>query len=126
MSWPPSAAAAMAASRYKASVSKSRPSISKMTARAWRGSFMVGRLFPLVDGCRSRRRLRHGVLAGEQMDQRALDRGLPGRRVDLGAEQIGDIEHVAGAFAEGRDMRRGDIEVEFRDRRGQFVQQARP
>ena len=53
------------------------------------------------------------VLAGEQMDQRALDRGLPRRRVDLRTEQVGDIEHVAGALAEGCDMGRGDVEIEF-------------
>lgn len=58
------------------------------------------------------------------MQQRALDRGLPGRRGDLGAEQVGDIEHVAGALAEGRDMRRGDVEVELRGRGGQLVEQA--
>ena len=51
-----------------------------------------------------RRRLRDVVFAGEQMNQCALDRGLPGRRGDLGAEQIGHVEHVAGAFAEGRDV----------------------
>ena len=60
------------------------------------------------------------------MDQRALDRGLPRRRVDLRAEQVGDIEHVAGALAEGRDMGRGDVEVELRDRGGQLIQQAGP
>src|SRR6266404_1483929 len=74
---------------------------------------------------RLRRRLGGGVLAGEQMQQRALDRGLPCRRVDLGAEQIGDVEHVAGALAEGRDMGGGDIEVQLRYRRRQLVQQAR-
>src|SRR5206468_2546339 len=42
---------------------------------------------PANDGV-SRRRLRDVVFAREQMNQRALDRGLPGRRVDLGAEQI--------------------------------------
>ncbi len=68
---------------------------------------------------------RRGRVVGQQMDQRALDRGLSRRRVDLRAEQIGDVEHVAGALAEGRDMGRGDIEVELRDRGGQFVQQAR-
>ena len=41
------------------------------------------------------------------MDQRALDRGLPGRRVDLGPQKVGDVEHVAGALAKGRDMRGG-------------------
>src|SRR4051794_12962327 len=71
-----------------------------------------------------RRRLRDVIFAGEQMNQRALDRGLPGRRVDLGAEQVGDIEHVAGAFAEGRDMGGGNVEVELRDRGRQLIQQA--
>src|SRR5713226_9913434 len=104
------------------SVLNIRPSISKMTARAWRGNFIVGSLYRLVDGCRSRRGLRHVFVIGEQMDQRALDRGLPRRRVDLGAEQVGDIKHVAGALAEGRDMGGGDVEVEFRDRGGQLIQ----
>ena len=74
----------------------------------------------------SRRRLRRRLVIGEQMDQRALDRGLPRRRVDLRAQQIGDVEHVAGALAEGRDMGGGDVEVELRDRRRQFVKQTRP
>src|SRR5438445_1822977 len=72
----------------------------------------------------SRRRLRDVVFTGEQMNQRALDRGLPGRRVDLGAEQVGDVEHVARAFAEGRDMGGGNVEVELRDRGGALIQQA--
>ena len=46
--------------------------------------------------------------------------------VILRAEQIGDVEHVDHALAEGRDMRRGDVEVELRQRRGQLVEQARP
>ena len=36
----------------------------------------------------------------EQMDQRALDRGLPRRSGDPGTEQVGDVEHVARALAE--------------------------
>ena len=36
----------------------------------------------------------------------AFDRGLPRRRIDLRAEQVGDVEHVTGALAEGRDGRR--------------------
>src|SRR5450755_4985023 len=100
--------------------------MSKMTARAWRGNFMVGSQSRLVDGYRSRRGLRQVFVIGEQMDQRALDRGLPRRRADLGAEQVGDVEHVAGALAEGRDMGGGDVEVKLRDRGGQLIQQARP
>src|ERR1700733_4466199 len=61
------------------------------------------------------------LFAGEQMQQRAADRGLSCRRRDLRAQQIRDVEHVAGAFAEGRDMGGGDVEVELRDRRRQFV-----
>src|SRR5690606_4128794 len=45
-------------------------------------------------------RLFRGVAAGEQVDQRALDRGLPRRRGDRGAEQVGDVEHVARSLAE--------------------------
>src|SRR5579862_8914013 len=50
------------------------------------------------------RGLFHRVVACKQMQQRALDRGLPRRRVDLRAQQIGDVEHVAGALAESRHM----------------------
>src|SRR5229473_8282217 len=100
--------------------------MSKMTARAWRGNFIVGSQSRLVDGCRSRRGLRRVFVIGEQMDQRALDRGLPRRRVDLGAEQVGDVEYVAGALAEGRDMGGGDVEVEFGNRGGELIQEARP
>src|SRR3979409_2233266 len=101
--------------------------MSKTTAWALRGSFMVGGTILLVDGYRSRRRLRRRrFLIGEQMEQRALDRGLPRRRVDLRAEQVGDVEHVAGALAEGRDMGRGDVEVELRNRRRQLIQKAWP
>src|SRR5580765_6946714 len=74
----------------------------------------AGADYEVLRNSRSRRRLRDVILAGEQMDQRALDRGLPGRRVDLRAEQIRHVEHVAGALAKGRDMGRGDIEVELR------------
>src|ERR1700681_2851387 len=70
---------------------------------------------------RSRRGLRQGLVVGEQVEQRALDRGLPRRRVDLRTEQVGDVKHVAGALAEGRDMGGGDVEVEFRNRGGQLI-----
>src|SRR5258706_11416524 len=40
----------------------------------------------------------------EHLDQRALDRGVAGRRGDLRAEQVGDVEHVDRALAEGRHM----------------------
>src|SRR3984957_14801604 len=118
MSWPASAAASITASRHSASVLKIRPSMSNTTARALRGSFMVG--------CRSRRGLRRGLVIGEQVDQRALDRGLPRRRGGLGAGQGGDIKHGAGALAEGRDMGGGDVEIELRNRCCQLIQQAGP
>src|SRR5205807_2215736 len=35
-----------------------------------------------------------------------------------------DVEHVARAFAEGRDMGGGNVEVELRDRGRQLIQQA--
>src|SRR5687767_15563356 len=54
----------------------------------------------------------------------ALPIYLAGRRGDLRAEQIGDIEHVDHALAECRNMRRGDVEAELRQRGGQFVQQS--
>jgi hypothetical protein len=51
---------------------------------------------------RSRRRLRDIILAREQMQQRALDRSLPRRRVDLGAKQIGDAP--LRAFRKGETL----------------------
>src|SRR3954454_24843660 len=96
--------------------------------RIWRG-FVRPWLFPPCSYCLLVaifylcRRLLRGVAVGEQVDQRALDRDLAGWRGDLGAEQVGDVEHVAGALAEGGDMRRGDVEVELRDRGGELVQQ---
>src|ERR1700722_12483344 len=59
------------------------------------------------------------------MKERTADSGLSRRRRNLRAQEIGDVEHVAGALAEGRDMGGSDIEVELRDRRRQFVQQTR-
>ena len=77
---------------------------------------------------RRRRDLGCGRLLGrrEQLQQRALDRHLARRRGDLRAEQVGHVEHVDHALAERRDMRRGDVEAELRQRRGQLVEQARP
>src|SRR5262245_41034195 len=63
---------------------------------------------------------------GEQVQQRALDRGLPCRRVDLRAEEIRDIKHVSRALAEGRDMGGGDVEIELRERGRQLIEQAWP
>src|SRR6476619_131258 len=84
----------------------------------------IASLHPSYETGVSRRRLRNVVLGRQQMNQRALDRGLPGRRVDLGAEQVRHVEYVAGAFAEGGDMGGGNVEVELRDRGGQLIQQA--
>src|ERR1700753_1989114 len=64
-------------------------------------------------GLRSGRRVSRCLVAGKQMYQRALDRRLPRRRADLRTQEIGDIEHVAGTFAEGRDMGRSDVEIEL-------------
>ena len=47
------------------------------------------------------------------MGQCALDRGLAGRGVDLCAQEVSDVEHVAGTLAEGRDMGGGDVEIEL-------------
>jgi len=41
---------------------------------------------------------------GEHGDQRVLDGHLAGRLGDLRTEQIGDVEYVDDALAEGRDM----------------------
>src|ERR1700691_596863 len=87
-----------------------------LSTKAWRWRIDYVVVPAFAGTTLSRRRLRRGLFVGEQMDQRALDRGLPRRRVDLRAEQIGDIKHVAGALAEGGDMGGGDVEVEFRDR----------
>jgi len=60
-----------------------------------------------------------GGLAGrtEELQQGTPDRRLAGAAVIFRAEQIGDVEHVDHALAEGRHMGRSDVEVEFRDRR---------
>jgi hypothetical protein len=58
-----------------------------------------------------------------QLNQRALDRGLTPGRDDLRAEKIRHI-HVDQALAKGRHTRGGDVEVELRERRGEFVEQA--
>src|ERR1700744_4299907 len=105
------------------SVLKISPSMSNTTARTGRGSFASSGCIDLLPIRRSGRGLRGDVIGDQQMDQRALDYGLPGRRVDLGAEQVGDVEHVSGALAEGRDMGGRDVEVELRDRGGQLIQQ---
>src|SRR5262245_5639731 len=63
---------------------------------------------------------------GEQGEQWTLDRGLACRRRDFGAEQVGDVEHIDHPFAEGSDMGRGDVEVELRQCRRQFVEETRP
>src|SRR5229473_904720 len=64
------------------------------------------------------------LVGREQMEQRAFDRGLTRRRIDLRAQEVGDIEHVAGALAKRRDVGGGDIEIELRDRGRQLIQQA--
>src|SRR6516225_489240 len=46
----------------------------------------------------------------EQSNERALDGRLPRRRGDLRPEQIGDVEHVDHALAEGRHVGGGDVE----------------
>src|SRR6516165_3030356 len=55
---------------------------------------------------------------GEQREQRPPDRGLPRRRRDLRAGEIGDVEDVDHALAESRDMGRSNIEIELRQGRG--------
>src|SRR5438874_1571843 len=40
---------------------------------------------------------------------------------DLGAGEVGDIEHIDRPFAEGRDVGGGDIEIEAVERLGQFI-----
>src|SRR5260370_20950896 len=105
----------------KATVSDSKVSFAA-PPHAFRKERDPGAGYEIFRISRSGRRLRDVVFAGEQMDQRALDCGLPGRRVDLCTKQIRHVEHVAGALAEGRDMGGGDIEVELRDRRRPLVQ----
>src|SRR5262249_57134697 len=60
----------------------------------------------------------------EQGDERALDGRLPRRRGDLRPEQIGDVEHVDHALAEGRHVGGGDVEGKLRQGRRQLEQQA--
>src|SRR5665213_300683 len=104
------------------SVLKISPSMSNTTARTERGSFASGGCIVLFPVHRLRRGLLGDVVGDQEMDQRALDRGLPGRRIDLRAEQVGDVEHVAGALAEGRDMGGSDVEDELRGLGGQLIQ----
>ena len=56
-------------------------------------------------------------LGVEHIHQIAANRSLARRIDDLGARKIGDIEGVHRLFAEGHDMRRGDVEVELRQGR---------
>ena len=44
----------------------------------------------------------------------------------LRAGEVGHVEHVHGLLAEGRDMGRGDVEVELPERGREIVEQARP
>ena len=53
-----------------------------------------------------------------------LDLLVPRLADDLCAGEVGHVEHVDGPLAEGRDMRRGDIEIEPIKRLGQFVEEA--
>ena len=78
-----------------------------------------------MTGTLPRRRLGFAMRQREQREQRPLDRRLPGRRRDFGAEQVGDVEHVDHALAEGRDMGRGDVQIELGQRGRQLVEQAR-
>ena len=64
-----------------------------------------------------------GVWALKQRQQLGLDLRLAGLVVDLGAGQIGDVEHVDRLLAEGGDLRRGDVEVEAEQRFGDVVEQ---
>src|SRR5262245_665420 len=41
-------------------------------------------------------------------------------------DQVGDIENVHRTLAEGRDMRRGDVETEVGNGAGQIIEKARP
>ena len=69
----------------------SAPEFMRLGGRAvWQGRFELMLIGPTDEpqhcDSRSRRRLRHRRIVGEQMDQRALDRGLPRRRGDLRAQ----------------------------------------
>src|ERR1700693_138361 len=66
------------------------------------------------------------LVALEYAEQRAADRGLARRRDDLRAGEVRHIEDVDGALAEGRHVRRGDVEVEARDGVGEIIEQAGP
>src|SRR5262249_23043076 len=63
-------------------------------------------------------------LAVESRLQPPPDRSFAGRIGDLVAHQIGHVEDVDHALAEGRDMRRGDVEIEVRNRPGEVVEKA--
>ena len=62
----------------------------------------------------------------EKPNERALDRRLAGRRSDLRSKKISDVKHVDGALAERGNVRRGNVEIELRQRGGQLEQQTGP
>ena len=77
------------------------------------------RTAPLPHPCR---RLRH---RRQQLNERPLDRRLARGRDDLLAEEVGDVEHVDHALAEGRNVRGGDDEIKLGERSRHFQRRYR-
>src|ERR1700756_2794473 len=87
-------------------------------------AFQWFRALSLLRSPSSPYRARGLLRRAQELDQRALDRRLARRLVDLRADQIRDVEHVDHPLPERRHMGRGDVEPEPRDGRGQFIEQA--
>src|SRR5680860_302850 len=65
------------------------------------------------------------VAHGKRLQQPLADGALAAFARDLLAGEIGHVEHIDGLLAEGRDMGRGDVEIEIGDLARHIVQQTR-
>src|SRR5680860_699649 len=65
------------------------------------------------------------VAHGKRLQQPLADGALAAFARDLLAGEIGHVEHIDGLLAEGRDMSRGDVEIEIGDLARHIVQQTR-
>ena len=75
---------------------------------------------------RTGRRLGRMKLAVESSEKPSANRRLASRVGNLVADEVGHVEHVDGALAEGRDVGRGDVEIEVGNGAGEIVEKAGP
>src|SRR4051794_24027645 len=75
---------------------------------------------------RGAERLLGAGVAVEDLEHRPPDRRLPARVGDLCAGEVGDVEDIDRLLAEGRDMGRGDVEVELPDDGREVIEQPWP